>query len=199
MDEILNTPAPLNTGGGAVVSGGLETGGGNVTGRDDFSTPTSNNPQLNTNVYISLADYLRDTIKDAGGDMSMETEREFRRLFNGIGVSLERVAVTVDNLSKEMARNSNWTAESISALKQQITATDELVKAYQSYVSAYQKTMEEQVAGLKLAPEERIKGASSRQTENQIRQQNLLIMGVWLLVILFAAQNFGLFDRWTGG
>jgi hypothetical protein len=190
VDEQEKTPNEDNvTGKGDYIEGNLQDKNKNtLVGKDLKQTIDEKNNQQTTNLYISLQDLLRTNeeakaqIKE-GGILSMEVEREFRRIFESLNISMERMSAEVKNLSKEMNANSTLTAASIKVLEQQVQATVALVQSTRAQV-------EETVAGMRMPAMQHPSKNSTLKNDILAWSQIAISVGIWIGIILYAIDRF---------
>ena len=189
MNEQEKTPNENVTGTQDSINADLQSSNKNIlVGKDLQQSVEERNNQQTTNLYISLQDLLKanEGAKGAGtqeGALSMEVEREFRRIFEALNISMERMSAEVKNLSKEMNTNSTITAANIRVLEQQVTATIELVKS----ISA---TVEERVAGMRMPAMQHPEKNSSLKNDILAWSQIAISVGIWVVIIAFAVDRF---------
>lgn len=136
-----------------------------------------------TNVYVTLPEYIRAQQQNTRDleEFSMEVEREFRRYFSEINVSMNRTILLIDALRKETDINT----AAVNNLREQMIKTERMILDYQEEI-------EEKVAGLQLPPDEQIKNAALARNKMEIRMQVALTVSLWILFMLIAAQQLGL-------
>ncbi len=153
----------------------------------DLSSTVDERSQ-NTNVYVTLPEYIRaqKSSQDAES-FSMEVEREFRRYFNEMNVSLSRMLLLIEALRKETDINTT----AINNLRDQAVKTERMFLDYQDEI-------DEKIAGLQLPPDEQIKKAALARNKMEIRMQIALTVSLWALFMLIAAQQLGLLSTPIG-